>query len=222
MREIVFDTETTGLNVDQGHRLIEIGCVELDDLIPTGRTFHHYLNPDRLIEQGAVDVHGITNAMLEDKPRFWEIAEALVAFVGDAPLVAHNAGFDRGFLNKELSDCGWPDFPADRFVDTMLLCRQRWPSQQANLDAVCERLGIDTSRRVKHGALLDAEILAEVYVELRGGRQPGLALSLADARPIAARPRVVRAPRPHAPSAEELAAHTAFVDALPDPMWRRG
>src|SRR3954468_714784 len=176
MREIVFDTETTGLDPYQGHRLVEIGCIELVNRIPSGQHFHRYINPERDIPAEAFAVHGLSLDFLRDKPRFSEICEELIEFIGDAPLVAHNALFDLGFLNAELERCKRLLLARDRLVDTLMLARRRHPGGPNRLDDLCARYGIDNSRRTKHGALLDAEILAEVYVELVGGRQASLIL----------------------------------------------
>jgi len=177
MREIVLDTETTGLNPEQGHRVVELGCVELLNRIPTGATFHAYLNPERDMPAEAFAVHGLSAEFLKDKPRFAEVADDFLAFLGDAPLVAHNAGFDYGFICYELKRAARAELPRDRIVDTLMLARRRHAAGPYSLDALCARYGIDNSRRTKHGALLDAEILAEVYLELIGGRQAQLGLT---------------------------------------------
>ena len=219
MREIVLDTETTGLDPFQGHRLIEIGCVELVNRFPSGQVFHHYLNPDRDVPREAFAIHGISGDSLKDKPRFSDICEELLAFIGDSPLVAHNAMFDLGFLNAELERCGKLLVARERLVDTLLLARRRHPAGPNRLDDLCARYGIDNSRRTKHGALLDAEILAEVYVELIGGRQASLVLVEAgQTAPVVRNGAVVRKPRP-APlpprlTEAELAAHATFVATL--------
>src|SRR5215470_17424228 len=174
LREIVLDTETTGLDAANGDRLIEIGCVEIVNRIPTGREFHRYLNPERDIHPDAVAVHGLTTEFLRDKPLFKDIAEDFLAFVADAPLVAHNASFDLGFLNAELSRTSRPTLAGNRIVDTLSLARRRHPAGPNTLDALCKRYGIDLSARTKHGALLDAMLLASVYVELLGERQAAL------------------------------------------------
>lgn len=225
MREIVFDTETTGFDPATGDRLVEIGCVELINHIPTGATFHRYCNPDRDMPESAFKVHGLSSDFLADKPRFPEIVEEFLAFIGDAPLVAHNARFDMRFLDFELTKCGRAALGLERAVDTLLLASRKHPGQRNSLDALCERYGIDNSRRTKHGALLDAEILAEVYGELTGGRQTALLLAgeEAIARGPAATTRI--APRPAALAAlitaEEEAAHAAFVARLGDKaIWR--
>ena len=230
MREIVFDTETTGLDPKTGDRLVEIGCVELMGRIPTGETFHAYYNPQRDMPSAAEEVHGLSSAFLADKPLFADGAEALLEFLGDAPLVAHNAGFDFGFLNNELALCGRESISLDRMVDTVAIARKKHPGAKASLDALCTRYGIDRSHRVKHGALLDAELLAQVYLELLGGRQIGLVLDAeietaqasVTVTTIQTIERVFRAPRPHAASAEELARHAAFLEGISDPLWLSG
>ena len=177
MRQLIIDTETTGLSPDQGHRVVELGCVELLNRIPTGATFHVYLNPDRDMPAEAFAVHGLSAEFLKDKPRFADVADDFLAFIGDAPLVAHNAGFDYGFICHELKRAARAELSRDRIVDTLMLARRRHSAGPYSLDALCGRYGIDNSRRTKHGALLDAEILAEVYLELIGGRQATLGLA---------------------------------------------
>jgi DNA polymerase-3 subunit epsilon len=225
MREIVFDTETTGFDPAAGDRLVEIGCVELINHIPTGATFHRYCNPDRDMPESAFKVHGLSSDFLADKPRFHEIVEELLAFIGDAPLVAHNARFDMRFLDFELSKCGRAALGVERAVDTLLLASRKHPGQRNSLDALCERYGVDNSRRTKHGALLDAEILAEVYGELTGGRQTALLLAGEEiaSRGPATGGRVAARIVALAPliTAEEEAAHSAFVAKLGDKaIWR--
>ncbi|MGN6123947.1 MAG: DNA polymerase III subunit epsilon [Sphingomonas oligoaromativorans] len=229
MREIVFDTETTGLSPANGDRLVEIGCIELSNRVETGRTFHAYFHPDRDMPAEAERVHGLSIAFLSDKPRFAETVDALLEFIGDAPLVAHNAAFDFGFLNAELAMCGREPVAMTRMVDTLVMARARHPGAKHSLDALCSRYGIDRSHRVKHGALLDAQLLAQLYVELSGGRQIGL--GLLDAAPAAAMAEIVaatagapvvaraRTPRPHRASAAELERHEAFVATLVNPVW---
>ena len=221
MREIVLDTETTGLDPAEGHRVIEIACLELMNHVPTGVTFQRHVNPEREMPDDALEVHGITAAFLADKPRFAEIAEDLLAFLGSAPLVIHNAEFDLKFLNVELARVGLPPLPPERAIDTLLLARRRFPGAQASLDALCRRFEIDTSARVKHGALVDCDLLAQVYLELLGGRQPvlGLAAEFLGSAKAGAGERPVRPARPHAPDAAELAAHGAMVARLKDPVW---
>jgi len=227
MREIIFDTETTGIDPGQGHRLVEIGCVELINLLPSGRTWQSYLNPQRDMPLGAYEVHGLSAEFLADKPLFGDVVDEFLAFVGDARLVAHNAEFDMRFLNAELANIGRPPFPADRVTDTLAMARRAHPGLSASLDTLCRRYGIDLSARTKHGALLDAELLAEVYLELRGGRQRHLELAVDNAvhgaaPDVAGAVPSTRAPRRHAPSDAEKARHDAFLARLKDPIWRRG
>lgn len=226
MREIVFDTETTGLDCLNGDRLIEIGCVELLNHIPTGRTFHRYINPKRAVSAEALMVHGLTDEFLRSHPCFEEVADAFADFVGDGMLIAHNAGFDRAFINYELELCGRTPIEERRFIDTLMLARRRHPNGPNSLDALCARYGIDNSARVKHGALLDAEILAEVYLELIGGRQATLSLgvlggavaTVAAARTVSVRPR----PLPPRLGPEDEQAHDAFLAGFgTEPIWRR-
>ena len=220
MREIIFDTETTGLSPADGHRLVEIGCVELVNRIETGRTFHVYINPERPMPPEAEAVHGLSNEFLADKPRFAEVVGDFLAFIKGAHLVAHNAMFDLGFLNAELRMCGKPPIFAERATDTLALARTKFPGAKHSLDALCSRFGVDRSMRDKHGALLDAQLLAQVYVELTGGRQIGFDLVTEGGEAVAeAIERTYRAPRPHAASGAELAAHAAFIAKLKDPVW---
>lgn len=232
MREIVFDTETTGFDPKAGHRLVEIGCIEMVGRVATGAVFHAYFNPERDMPAEAEAVHGLSATFLADKPKFAERAADLLEFLGDAPLVAHNAAFDFGFLNTELAACGMGEVALDRMVDTIAIARRKHPGAKLSLDALCTRYGIDRSHRTRHGALLDAELLAQLYVELLGGRQIGLALG-GDAPGGAAEPaagdavvalrndRPVVPPRAHAPSAEELARHARFMADFTDPLWSR-
>jgi DNA polymerase-3 subunit epsilon len=226
VREIVLDTETTGLDPASGHRIVEIGCVECRHHIATGETFHVYINPERDMPIEAFNVHGLSEEFLSDKPVFAGVVEDFLAFVGNDPLVIHNAEFDMKFLNAELRKVGRPLLDRARAVDTVALARRKFPGAQASLDALCRRFEIDLSRREKHGALLDAELLAEVYLQLRGGRQPGLELAAdarAEAETASAEParRQARPARAHAPSADELAAHAELVESLVDPVWSR-
>jgi DNA polymerase III subunit epsilon len=227
MREIVFDTETTGLNPIGGDRMVEIGCVEIFERMETGRHFHAYFNPEREMPGEAEAVHGLTSVFLSDKPRFAERADELLEFIADSPLVAHNAAFDFSFLNFELELCSRPSVCTRRMVDTLALARTRHPGAKHSLDALCVRFGIDRSHRVKHGALLDAQLLAQIYVELTGGRQIGLGL-VAETASVTLRagegPVTVREPRParpHHAAAEELERHRAFISQLVDPLWSR-
>jgi DNA polymerase-3 subunit epsilon len=226
MREIVLDTETTGLDPYQGHRLIEIGCIELFNRIPTGQVFHHYVNPEREVPEEAFRVHGISLEMLKDKPRFHEIADDLLNFLGDAPLVIHNAAFDMGFLNAELERAERPLLDRTRMVDTLLLARRKFPGGSNKLDDLCLRYRIDASRRTKHGALLDAELLAEVYVELTDARQTTLIL-LENVEGLERKPQpvIVSRIRPHplVPrlTPEELDAHRNFIATLGEAaLWK--
>ena len=225
MREIIFDTETTGLDPRTGDRLVEIGCIEMVNRVTTGETFHCYFNPDRDMPAAAEAVHGLSATFLADKPRFHEKAAEFLEFIGDSMLVAHNAGFDFGFINMELEACGLDPVDRSRMIDTVALARVRHPGAKLSLDALCTRYGIDRSHRTMHGALLDAELLAQVYVELTGGRQIGLSL-VADTietlvQPVAAplRERTFRPARPHQASEAELAAHAAFLETVKAPLW---
>jgi DNA polymerase-3 subunit epsilon len=227
MREIVFDTETTGLDPISGDRLVEIGCIELVNRFPTGKVFHRYLNPERDMPDAAFKVHGLSIEFLKDKPLFVEVVEELVTFIGaDASLVAHNAMFDLGFLNAELKRAGQVEVSRDRLVDTLLLARRKHPGSPNRLDDLCQRYRVDNSRRTKHGALLDAELLAEVYLELIGARQAMLGLTevMAGAGPArAAEALGVVRPQPLPPrvTEEERAAHQAFIAALGEAaIWR--
>lgn len=228
MREIVLDTETTGFEPTEGDRIVEIGAVELFNHMPTGRTYHQYINPERPMPKAAFEVHGLGDDFLRDKPVFREIAQAFLDFVGSDLLVIHNASFDMKFLNHELGVVGLPKLPSTQALDTLAIARQKFPGSPASLDALCRRFGVDNSNREKHGALLDSEILAEVYLELIGGRQPDFALSFdrqnsasgvqteewrPKPRPIALPPRITEV---------EIAAHMAFVEKLGDAaVWRK-
>lgn len=224
MREIIFDTETTGLDPQRGDRMVEIGCIEMVNRVATGRTFHAYFNPERDMPAEAEAVHGLSAAFLGDKPRFAEKVAELLEFIGDCPLVAHNAGFDFGFLNAELALCSLDPVCRTRMVDTVAIARTRHPGAKLSLDALCTRYGIDRSHRTRHGALLDAELLAQVYVELRGGRQIGLELAAERRDETIAvvtmrTDRLFRPARPHMASEAELAAHGAFIETLKAPLW---
>ena len=228
MREIIFDTETTGLDPNTGDRIVEIGCIECINHVPTGATFHVYINPERDMPEAAFKVHGLSSDFLRDKPVFAAIAQDFVDFIGDAKLVAHNAFFDLGFINAELKRLGYDIVDSSRIVDTLALARKKNPFGPNSLDALCARYGIDNSRRTKHGALLDAEILAEVYLEMMGGRQTGLDLAASitivetsgdDVSAPASRARPT--PLPSRLTADELAAHTAFIATLGDAaVWK--
>jgi DNA polymerase III subunit epsilon len=221
MREIVIDTETTGLDPRSGDRIVEIAAVELVNHLPTGRVFHHYLNPERDMSEDAFAVHGLSTAFLADKPRFAEIAEPFIAFIEGARLVIHNAEFDIAFINAELGRVSRPSVAREAAIDTLALARQKFPGSPASLDALCRRFTIDNTARTRHGALLDAELLSEVYLELIGGRQAGfdLATTRSVEQAVADAVRHYRPARPHAPSLAELAAHAALVARLKEPVW---
>lgn len=237
MREIALDTETTGLDPKSGHRVVEIGCVELINHVPSGNVYHQYINPERDMPIEAERVHGLSVEFLSGHPVFADIAAAFVEFVGDAKLIIHNASFDMGFINAELTALGMDTIPMARAIDTVTMARRKFPGAQASLDALCRRFNIDLSERSLHGALLDARLLADVYLELLGGRQHGMDLAAdASTNPDSAPSQEMldqnvstsdapndgrRAPRPHAPSAEEQALHATFIESLTDPIWRR-
>lgn len=228
MREIVLDTETTGMEPAEGHRIIEIGCVELDNAIPTGRHWHAYINPERSVPQEAVAVHGLDYDFLKDKPTFGEIVGDYLDFTQGAHLVIHNAAFDVKFLNAEIKPFGFGAIDNSRVIDTLTMAREKFPGSPANLDALCRRFQIDNEARDLHGALLDAELLARVYLELIGGRQHGL--SLADDSPESSdmtgmsapgRERDYRPPRQFPVREDEKQAHDALMEKLDDPVWKR-
>ena len=228
MREIVLDTETTGFEPDDGDRIVEIGAVELLNHVPTGRTYHQYINPQRSMPKEAFEVHGLGDEFLRDKPLFVDIAQAFVDFIGEATLVIHNAAFDMKFLNAELGWVKRPLLPMDRALDTLAIARRRFPGSPASLDALCRRFGIDNSNRTLHGALLDSEILAEVYLELIGGRQPDFALATdptdqsrgETGSTWRARPRPT--PLSSRLTEAEAAAHSAFIAELgDDAFWKK-
>lgn len=232
MREIVMDTETTGLEPSEGHRIVEIGAVELFNHLPTGRTYHQYINPQRSMPKEAFDVHGLGDDFLRDKPVFKTIAPAFLDFIADATLVIHNASFDMKFLNAELQAAGFPILPMNRAIDTVAVARKKFPGAPASLDALCRRFGVDNSAREKHGALLDSEILAEVYLELIGGRQPDFALApeaspapsaVKTAAPVDTwRPRPRPQPLAQRLTDEEATAHAAFIEKLGEAaIWKR-
>jgi DNA polymerase-3 subunit epsilon len=220
MREIVLDTETTGLDPTEGHRIVEVACIELVHHVPTGRKFHRYVNPERDMPEEALAVHGITADFLANQPPFAAIAEDLLAFIGSDRLVIHNAEFDLAFLNAELARLQRDPIPCP-FVDTLGLARVRFPGAPASLDALCRRFDIDLAERVEHGAQVDCGLLAAVYLELLGGRQPGLDFSM-PADDVTIAERVMRPPRPHAPSADEAIAHQAMLRMITEPIWLIG
>jgi DNA polymerase III subunit epsilon len=229
MREIVLDTETTGFEPAEGHRIVEIGAVELMNHLPTGRTYHQYINPERLMPKEAFEVHGLGDDFLRDKPVFARIGRAFLDFIGDGQLVIHNAAFDMKFLNFELERAGLTTLPYARATDTLMIARQKFPGSPASLDALCRRFGVDNSMREKHGALLDSEILAEVYLELVGGRQPDLVLGSAAPAPATGqtgdttwRPRPRSEPLPARITTEEAASHEKMVTKLGDAaIWKK-
>ena len=223
MREIVLDTETTGLDPAAGHRIVEIAGLELINQVATGRTFREYINPEREMPEEAQRIHGLTDEFLADKPRFDQVVEGFLDFIQDSRLVIHNADFDMKFLNAELAHLERPPLDRKRAVDTVALARKRFPGAQVNLDALCRRFEIDNTARTFHGALLDCELLAEVYLELRGGRQPGFDLAQARRLEVAASAvdRPHRPARAHAPTPDEVAAHEALLDGLKEPIWRQ-
>lgn len=230
-REIVLDTETTGLDPLEGHRLVEIGCVELHNHVPTGKVYHQYINPERDVPAEAAAVHGLTTEKLKNEPVFSQIFPDFLEFVGNAQLIIHNAEFDMKFLNYELQQVGHNGFPMKQATDTLLMARKKFPGSPASLDALCRRYNIDNSNREFHGALLDSELLAEVYLEMMGGRQHGLGLAanhnqdsnaqddLQTVSNQAQKERVFREPRPHQATKEELTAHQKMLDKITDPIW---
>lgn len=227
MREIVFDTETTGFDPFNGDRLVEIGCVEVENYLPTGRNFHQYINPERDMPEGAFRIHGLSAEYLKDFPTFPEVYADFIDFIGDSKLVAHNSDFDMKFINWELSQVGHAEYSKSRAVDTLQIARRKFPGSPNTLDALCKRFSIDNSNRVKHGALLDAELLAEVYLELMGGRQRGLALDAGEKKTAQngvetdIMERTFREARPHHASEEELKRHSEFVAGLGEnPLWQ--
>jgi DNA polymerase-3 subunit epsilon len=224
MRAIVLDTETTGLDPKAGHRLVEIGCVEVHHGVPTGEVYHVYLNPERSMPQEAFNIHGLSEEFLADKPLFKDVADDFLAFVGEDPLIIHNARFDMKFLNAELDALGKTLIPFERAVDTLLIAKQKFPGSPVNLDALCKRFQVDNSGRLKHGALLDAELLAEVYVELMGGRQTSISLGSASKAtanaPLETRAnRTPRAERFFPASDEEIEQHNTFLEKVKEPLW---
>lgn len=231
MREIIFDTETTGFDAQNGDRMVEIGCIEMIDRIETGKTFHCYYNPERAMPKAAEEVHGLSDIFLSDKKLFADGADELLNFLGDAKLVAHNAQFDFDFLNAELQRCGRETVSQFRMIDTLAIAKSKHPGAKLSLDALCTRYGIDRSHRVKHGALLDAELLTQLYIELTGGRQIGLgladeakAIEVSSPRQNPSKPMLRKqfiAPREHSASPEELATHRAFMEAIDDPLWEK-
>jgi DNA polymerase-3 subunit epsilon len=222
LREITFDTETTGIDPNSGHRIIEIGCVELIDKVKTGNVYHAYINPERDVPKSSTDVHGLTAGFLYDKPVFAKVADDFLAFIGDDKLVIHNASFDLKFINSELARTGHAAVNASRAIDTLILARNKFPGAKVNLDALCNRFGIDLSRREKHGALLDAELLVDVYLELLGGAQGTMVLdeeaAYYDERNV--RKRKFLQKRDFVISDEEIKLHKDFLQKIKEPMWQ--
>ena len=225
MREIVLDTETTGLNPFEGDKIVEIGCIELINHTTTGGKFHQYINPERSMPESAFAVHGLSEEFLYKQPVFSEIVDSFIEFIGTSNLIIHNAQFDMSFINSELANLNLPTLHQDRVIDTIKIARKKFPGAQASLDALCKRFNIDNSNRELHGALLDAELLAEVYLELIGGRQSNFALSdvnLKDASIVdeVSDGLIIREARPHEPSIAEKVAHEFFLDNMQNPIWR--
>jgi len=219
LREVVLDTETTGLSPKSGDRIVEIGCVELVNHLPTGECFHEYINPERDMPEQAQAVHGLSEEFLSDKPLFADVSKAFDDFIGSSPLIIHNAEFDLGFLNAERDRLDFEPIPMDRAIDTVQMARRKFPGSQASLDALCRRFQIDISDRDVHGALKDAKLLAEVYLELIGGRQQGMELAAETTIAATALEKNSRPPRPHAPSPAEEAVHAKFLEKLNQPIW---
>lgn len=226
LREVVLDTETTGLDPRSGHRIIEIGCLELVNFIPSGEVFHTYVNPERGVPRGAFEIHGLSGGFLKQHPVFSDIVELFMGFVGDSPLVIHNASFDLGFLDTELNRLGMPPLQNNKIIDTLALARLKFPGSPASLDALCKRFQINRANRIKHGALIDAKLLAAVYLELIGGKQRDLVLG-GEGQPAEASSHHPRTPRktphsrrPHKNISSEVAAHNALVNKLKLPIWK--
>ena len=230
MREIVLDTETTGFDPRKGHRLVEIGCLELKNHLPTGKTYHQYINPERDVPEGAFKVHGLSEEFLADFPVFSEVADAFVEFIGDSPLIIHNATFDMTFLNYELKTLKRKEIPFERAIDTLLIARKKFPGSPASLDALCKRFKVDNGARTLHGALLDSELLAEVYLELIGGRQPDLQIATSEGKVVDRqqnavdlnllfKDKAVVKPRSFPLSSEEKKAHDEMLKGLKNALW---
>ncbi|MCK5284895.1 MAG: DNA polymerase III subunit epsilon [Alphaproteobacteria bacterium] len=228
-REIVLDTETTGMNPDDGDRIIEIGCVELENHVPTGKYLQLYINPERKIPAEATTIHGITDEFIVDKPIFSQVYSEFITFITGARLVIHNAEFDIKFINWELQNVGHPLVPWNSVTDTLMMARKKFPGSPANLDALCRRFNIDNTERTYHGALLDSELLAEVYLELLGGRQHGLILANSDnktnsvnnIKAINNKKRTYKEPRPYSANTKELTEHKKLLEKLNNPLWNK-
>ena len=225
MRAIVMDTETTGLSPQEGHRIVEIGCIEIYNLVPTGKVFHHYINPQRSMPADAQRIHGLSDEFLSNYEPFAHIAPEFYAFIGNDPLIIHNAQFDIKFLNAELQRVSLPLIDNKRVICSLIMAKRKYPGAQSSLDALCKRFSIDNTKRQLHGALLDSELLAEVYLQMMGGRQAGLDLSSDHNKPISTfndileRSRIYREPREHKPNAQELNAHKHMLNKIKDPLW---
>ena len=220
MREIILDTETTGLDPKMGHRLVEIGAIELVNHTPTGVNYQTYINPERDVDPGAQEIHGLTNEFLEQHPAFGDISTEFMNFLSDSTLIIHNAPFDLAFINMELSRLGVAPISSERVIDTLVLARKKFPGAQANLDALCRRFAIENRHRELHGALVDAALLADVYIELIGGKEPTLGLSAKKSKTVAEDiARVYQNPRSFPVSEEELELHRAFIETLKNPIW---
>ncbi|MCL2505519.1 MAG: DNA polymerase III subunit epsilon [Alphaproteobacteria bacterium] len=224
MKEIILDTETTGVKVSEGARVVEIGCLEIDDLIPTGRTFQKYLNPQMPMPKEAEAIHGLSDVFLADKPLFSEIVDEFLEFIGDAPLVIHNASFDMEFINAELAMAGYKRLPMSRAIDTLIIARKKFPNTSVSLDSLCKRFKIDNSGRTFHGALLDVQLLAEVYLHLSGGQQSDLSFSISTKE---FSPQIIEQktsflePRHFPALPEELTAHSKFLEQISNPAWKK-
>ena len=222
MREIILDTETTGLDPKMGHRIVEIGAVELINHTPTGVNYQTYINPERDVDPGAQEIHGLTNEFLKQHPTFGDISAEFIDFLSNSTLVIHNAPFDLAFINMELDRLGEPSISSERVIDTLVLARKKFPGAQANLDALCRRFAIENRHRELHGALVDAALLADVYIELIGGKEPTLGLSAKKSKMVADdTARVYQNPRSFPVSEEELELHRAFVETLKNPIWEK-
>jgi DNA polymerase III subunit epsilon len=222
-REIVLDTETTGFEPSQGHRLVEIGCLELINHVPSGRVFHTYINPERDVPTEAYSVHGLSYDFLKNHPPFKDVVSLFLDFIQEDPIEIHNAKFDMKFINAELKGVSFPEIPFHRTKDTLLMARQKFPGSPASLDALCKRFGVDNRSREKHGALLDAELLAQVYLELIGGKQPGLTLGFSSKKEqkeeVQTQEKKIRTPRNYRPTSEELNHHQDLINQLKNPFW---
>lgn len=224
MREIIFDTETTGLSPEDGHRVVEIGCVEVDNRLPTGKTFHTYVDPERPVPKEAYDIHGLSSEFLAKQPKFHEIAQDFLNFIGSSKLIAHNAAFDSNFINFELNRIGLLEFDSNRIIDTVRMAREKFPGSSVSLDALCKRFNINATERIKHGALIDASLLAEVYLELNGGRQPALSFKVSSKRSLSIRKidtsKLKKNIKVKPVSQKEKNDHEVFISRIPNSIWK--